>query len=156
MLPRIPNHLLCDLRRNVPQQEIHTRGYTWLFNLGLAGSPQPRCGRLQSLTRLSLLWVPHFRASCGASLKDLNLDTTSANKAKCFLVSRWNMRKHSKIGKPLKLWGARVIYRVEQITHREITKNKTDQVIVTMHASKIKTRQEQNIQKLGLKVYKER
>jgi hypothetical protein len=29
-------------------------------------------------------------------------------------------------------------------------------VIVTMHASKLKTKQEQNIQELGLKVYKER
>jgi hypothetical protein len=32
----------------------------------------------------------------------------------------------------------RVIYRVGQITHKAITKNKWDQVIVTMHASKLK------------------
>jgi hypothetical protein len=32
----------------------------------------------------------------------------------------------------------RVTYRVKQITHRAITKNKQDQVIVTMHASKLK------------------
>jgi transposase-like protein len=31
-----------------------------------------------------------------------------------------------------------VIYQVRQITHRAITKNKRDQVIVTMHASKLK------------------
>jgi hypothetical protein len=31
------------------------------------------------------------------------------------------------------------IYRVGQITHRQITKNKWDQVIVTMHASKLKS-----------------
>jgi hypothetical protein len=45
----------------------------------------------------------------------------------------------------LELRGARVIYRVKQITHRAITTNKRDQVIVTMHASKLKTKQEQNI-----------
>jgi hypothetical protein len=42
----------------------------------------------KALTGLSLLWVPHFRARRGASLKDLNMDTTSMSKAKCFLVSR--------------------------------------------------------------------
>jgi hypothetical protein len=31
----------------------------------------------KALTRLLLLWVPHFRARRGASLKDLNPDTTS-------------------------------------------------------------------------------
>jgi hypothetical protein len=36
----------------------------------------------------------------------------------------------------------RVIDQVGQITHRAITTNKRDQVIVTMHASKLKTRQE--------------
>jgi hypothetical protein len=35
---------------------------------------------------------------------------------------------------------ARVIYRLKQITHRAITTNKRDQVIVTMHASKLKTK----------------
>jgi hypothetical protein len=48
------------------------------------------------------------------------------------------MRKHTNIGKSLELRIARVIYRVEQITHRAITKNKRDQVIVTMYASKLK------------------
>jgi hypothetical protein len=42
----------------------------------------------KALIGLSLMWVPHFRARHGASLKDLNLNTTSASKAKCFLVSR--------------------------------------------------------------------
>jgi hypothetical protein len=40
------------------------------------------------------------------------------------------MRKHTNVGKVLKLRGARVIYRVKQITHRTITTNKWDQVIV--------------------------
>jgi hypothetical protein len=48
------------------------------------------------------------------------------------------MRKHTNIGKSLELRIAIVIYRVRQITHRAITKNKRDQVIVTMHASKHK------------------
>jgi hypothetical protein len=55
------------------------------------------------------------------------------------------MRKHTSVGKPLELRGVKVIYRVGQITHRAITTNKMDQVIVTMHASKLKTQQEQNI-----------
>jgi hypothetical protein len=62
--------------------------------------------------------------------------------ARCFLVSRWNTWKHTNVGKLLELWGARVIYRVIQITHTTITTNKRGQVIVTMHASKLKTRQE--------------
>jgi hypothetical protein len=37
----------------------------------------------KALIGLSLLWVPHFCARHGASLKDLNPDTTSASKAKC-------------------------------------------------------------------------
>jgi hypothetical protein len=52
------------------------------------------------------------------------------------------MRKHTNVGKSLELQGARVIYRVRQITHRAITIDKRDQVIVTMHASKLKTRQD--------------
>jgi hypothetical protein len=48
------------------------------------------------------------------------------------------MRKHTNVGKSLELRIVRVIYRVGQITHRTITKNKGDQVIVTMHASKLK------------------
>jgi hypothetical protein len=46
--------------------------------------------------------------------------------------------KHTNIDKSLELRIARVIYRVRQITHRAITKNKRDQVIVTMHVSKLK------------------
>jgi hypothetical protein len=41
----------------------------------------------KALIRLSLMWVPHFCARHGASLKDLNPNATSASKAKCFLVS---------------------------------------------------------------------
>jgi hypothetical protein len=48
------------------------------------------------------------------------------------------MRKHTNVGKSLKLRIARVIYRVGHITHRAITKNKRDQMLVTMHASKLK------------------
>jgi hypothetical protein len=53
-LPRIPNHLLSSLlyfvtlANTIPQQGIHTRGYS---NLHLAGSPQPRHGGLQSPNR---------------------------------------------------------------------------------------------------------
>jgi hypothetical protein len=43
--------------------------------------------------------------------------------------------------KALELRGARVIYQVRQITHKAITTNKRGQVIVTMHATKLKTRQ---------------
>jgi hypothetical protein len=42
----------------------------------------------KALIGLSLSCVPHFYARCGASLKDLNPDTTSVSKVKCFLVSR--------------------------------------------------------------------
>jgi hypothetical protein len=50
-LPKIPNHLLSSLlcfaisANTIPQQGIHTRGYS---DLGLAGSPQPQRGGLQS------------------------------------------------------------------------------------------------------------
>jgi hypothetical protein len=57
------------------------------------------------------------------------------SKAKCFPVSRQNIRKHTNIGKALEQRGARVIYQVRKITHRAITTNKRDEVIVTMHAS---------------------
>jgi hypothetical protein len=55
------------------------------------------------------------------------------------------MRKHTNVDKVLKLQGGRVIYQVRQITHRAITTNKRDQVIVTIHTFKLKTKQEQNI-----------
>jgi hypothetical protein len=42
----------------------------------------------KALTGLSLLRVPHFCARRGASLKDLNPDTTSTIKGKCFPVSQ--------------------------------------------------------------------
>jgi hypothetical protein len=92
----------------------------------------------KALTGLSLPRVPHFHARHGASLKVLNPDTTSVSKIKCFLASRRNTRKDTNVGNPLELCVARVIYRVGQITHRAITKNKRGQVIVTMHASKLK------------------
>jgi hypothetical protein len=50
----IINHLLSSLlyfatpTNTVPQQGIHTRGYS---NLGLADSPQPQCGGLQNPNR---------------------------------------------------------------------------------------------------------
>jgi hypothetical protein len=99
----------------------------------------------KALTGLSLLWVPHFHAWCGASLKDLNPNTTSVSEAKSFPVSRRNTRKHTNVSKPLELQGARVINWVRQITHRAITTNKRDKVIITMHESKLKTKQEHNI-----------
>jgi hypothetical protein len=70
------------------------------------------------------------------------------SKSKYFPVSQKNTRKHTNVGKALKLRGARVIYRVKQITYRAITTNKRDQVIVTKHASKLKTKQEQSISEL--------
>jgi hypothetical protein len=78
-------------------------------------------------------------------MKDLNPDTTSVSKAQFFSVSRKNIRKHTNDGKPLELQGVRVIYQVRQITHRAITTNKRGQVIVTMHTSRLKTKQEENI-----------
>jgi hypothetical protein len=42
----------------------------------------------EALTGLSLLWVPHFHARCGAPLKDLIPDTTSASKTKCFPIGQ--------------------------------------------------------------------
>jgi hypothetical protein len=48
------------------------------------------------------------------------------------------MRKHTNVGNPLELRVVRVTYRVEQITHRAITKNKQDHVIETLHASKLR------------------
>jgi hypothetical protein len=57
----------------------------------------------KALTGLSLLRVPHFLARHGASLKDLNPNTTSVSKAKCFPVSRQNTRKHTNVGKALEL-----------------------------------------------------
>jgi hypothetical protein len=92
----------------------------------------------KALIGLSLLRVPHFRARHGASLQVIHLNTTSASIMKCFLVSQQNTRKHTNIGKSLELRIARVTYRVRQISHRAITKNNWDQVIVTMHASKLK------------------
>jgi hypothetical protein len=147
--------LLPDLgiKLIVSQQRIHTREYStqvWPARHDLDVVD------FKALTGLSLLWVPHFCVRHGASLKDLNPNTTSMSKVKCYLVSQWNIRKHTNIDKPLELRGVRVIYRVEQITHRVITINKMGQVIVTMHASKLKTKQEQNISELWLKVYKER
>jgi hypothetical protein len=92
----------------------------------------------KALTGLSLLRLPHFRARRGASLKVIHSDTMSVSLTKCFLVSQQNMRRHTNVGKSLEVRIARVIYQVGQITHRAITKNKRDQVIVTMHASKLK------------------
>jgi hypothetical protein len=92
----------------------------------------------KALIGLSLLWVPHFHARRGASLKVIHPDTTSASITKCFLISRQNTRKHTNVGKAIELRIERVIYRVGQITHRSIAKNKWDQVIVTIHASKLK------------------
>jgi hypothetical protein len=69
----------------VSQQGINTRGYNgqvWLarHDLGVVD--------YKALIGLSLLWVPHFYARHGASLKDLNPDTTSMSKAKCFPIGR--------------------------------------------------------------------
>jgi hypothetical protein len=92
----------------------------------------------KALIGLSLLRIPHFRARHGASLKVIHPDSTSTSITKCFLISRRNTRKHTNVGKSIELRIAKVIYRVGQITHIAITKNKRDQLIVTMQASKLK------------------
>jgi hypothetical protein len=141
MLPMILNHLLSTLlyfvtmRNTIPQQGIHTRGIgtqVWpaRHNLGVVD--------YKALIGLSPLWVPHFHARRGASLKVIHPDTTSVSITKCFLIGQQNTRKHTNVGYPLELRAARVTYRVGQITHRAITKNKRDQVTVTMHTSKLK------------------
>jgi hypothetical protein len=140
-LPRIPNHLLTSLlyfaapANTIPQQGIHTRGYS---KLGLAGSPQPRRGGLRSPNRIV--------TPVGTTLPGKAWSFTKGNTPrhrireynKCFLVSRQNVRKHTNVGKSLELRIERVIYRVRQITHRAITKNMWDQVTVTMLVSKLK------------------
>jgi hypothetical protein len=82
-LPMIPNHLLSSLLYFVTPANtivcIATQVWPACHNLGVVD--------YKVLTGLSLLWVPHFRARHGASLKDLNLDTTSVSKAKCFPIS---------------------------------------------------------------------
>jgi hypothetical protein len=42
----------------------------------------------KALMGLSLLWVPHFRARHGGSLKVIHSDTMSVSITKCFLVGR--------------------------------------------------------------------
>jgi hypothetical protein len=131
----IPNHLLSSLlyfatpANTIPQQGIHKRGYS---NLGLAGSPQPQRGGLQSPNRIVIF------VGTALPCKVMHPNTMSTSITKCFLISRRNMRKHTNIGKSLELRIARVINWVEQMTHRTISMNKWDQVIVTMHTSKLK------------------
>jgi hypothetical protein len=64
----------------------------------------------KAITIMSIMWVPHFRARRGASLKILNPDTMCTSKTKCFLFNRRNTRKHTNVSKSLKLRIARVIY----------------------------------------------
>jgi hypothetical protein len=151
MLLRIPNHLLCCLHCfATPGRMNHSKESTQGDTLDSStqvwlARHNPGMVDYKALRGLSLLQVPHFHARCGASLKVLNLDITSTSKAKGFLVSQWNMRKHTNVDKPLELRGVRVIYWVSEIIHRAVTKNKRDQVKVTMHSSKLKTRPEHNI-----------
>jgi hypothetical protein len=99
-LPRIPNHLLSSLlcfttpANTIPQQGIHIRG-VWpaRHNLSVVN--------YKTLTGLSLLRVPHFRARYGASLKVVHLYTMSTSITKCFLVSRQNTWKHTNVSKSL-------------------------------------------------------
>jgi hypothetical protein len=93
-LPRIPNHLLCCLLCFVtPGGMYHSKEFTQEGTLDSSTWVWPSGHNLgvvdyKALTGLSLLRVPHFCARRGASLKDLNSDTTSMSKAKCFLISR--------------------------------------------------------------------
>jgi hypothetical protein len=150
MWPRFPNHLLSSLlyfvtlANTIPsvsssadliskestQGGIATQVWSARQNLSVVD--------YKALTGLSLLWIPHFHARHGASLKVIHLDTTSVSITMCFLISRWNTREHTNVGNPLKLRVAIVTYRARQITHRKITKNKRDQVIASMHTSKLK------------------
>jgi hypothetical protein len=119
----------------IPKQGIHTRGYS---KPDLASSPQPRHGGLQSPNKTITL--------VGTTLPCKAWSFTEGNTPRhhvheynqVFLVGQRNTRKHTNIGNPLELRVERVTYRVRQITHRAITKNKQDQVIVTMHVSKLK------------------
>jgi hypothetical protein len=124
-----PRQILYHTKENT-QGSTATQVWPAHHNLGVV--------YYQTLIGLSLLWVPHFHARCGASLKVIQSDTTSMSIITCFLISRRNTRKHTNIGKSLELRIARVIYRVRKITHRAITKNKWDQVIVNRHTSKLK------------------
>jgi hypothetical protein len=79
--------LFCSLgfSLTVSQQGIHigdTATQVWpaRHDLGVVD--------YKALTGLSLLQVPHFRVRHGASVKDLNPDTTSVSKVKCFTVSQ--------------------------------------------------------------------
>jgi hypothetical protein len=144
MLPRILNHLLCSLLCfTAPCGMYHSKESTQGGTLDSSTQVWPARHNhgvvdYKALIGLSQLWVPHSRARCGASLKVIQPDTTSTSITKCFLVSWWNTRKHTNTSKSLELRTTRVIYRVRQITHRAITKNKWNQVIVTLHASKLK------------------
>jgi hypothetical protein len=144
MLPRIPNHIISSLIWFVtPGRMYHSKDSTQGGTLDSSTQVWPARHNLgvvdyKALTWPSHLWVPHFCARRGASIKVIHPNTTSVNITKRFLISRWNMRKHTNAGKSHELRIARIIYRVGQITHRAITKNRQNQVIVTMHASKIK------------------
>jgi hypothetical protein len=92
-LPRIPNHLLHSLLCfTTPGRMYHSKKFTQGGTLDSSTQVSPTHHILgvvdyKALTGLSLLWVPHFFARCGASLKVIHLDTTSVSITKCFLVS---------------------------------------------------------------------
>jgi hypothetical protein len=83
MLPTLLH--IPGISLTVSQQGIHTRdtvAQVWPARHDLDVVDY------KALIGLLLLRVPHFHTRCGASLKDLNPDTTSVSKAKCFPVSR--------------------------------------------------------------------
>jgi hypothetical protein len=75
-----PGFSLTVSQQGIPQGDIATQDWPARHDLGVVD--------YKTLTGLSLLWVPHFLARRGASLKDLNADTTSVSKAKRFPVGR--------------------------------------------------------------------
>jgi hypothetical protein len=79
MLPTLLHDLGFSLTVS-PQGDITAQVWPAWHDLGVVD--------YKSLTGLSLLWVSHFHARRGASLKDLNLDNKSKSKAKSFPVSR--------------------------------------------------------------------
>jgi hypothetical protein len=87
----------------------------------------------------------NFIEKFSVALGFLSLPTPPRDPSVDFGAFSLNIVKHTNVGKTLELRRVRVIYQVRQITHRAITTNKRDQVIVTMHPSKLKTKQEQNI-----------
>jgi hypothetical protein len=83
MLPTLLRHLsflITVHNKESTQGDIAAQVWPTRHDLGVVD--------YKALIGLLLIQVPHFYARRGASLKDLNLNTTSVSKAKCFPVGR--------------------------------------------------------------------